>query len=394
MKILFESEIAIVACLKNESPYIEEWLEYHYRIGIDKFYLYDNDSEDRSELKKILEPWIAQKIVEYVEFYGELAQIPAYNDAILKHRFDCRYLAFIDLDEFIVPKHNQAVLDIINSLFQTQIDPQMRIGGIGINWRNFGSNGQDQKIDGGVLERFTKRSPDDFARNKVIKTISNPRRVKEIHRAHDAIYFLNCTCVNENGNKISEFENPENTVAKLQINHYFTKSREEFMAKKSRGRADCQLRYRDQTFDDYQHDEIEDLTALKLFNQFFRFHNINDDQSTIRDLKLMLESDLSIEKLLTCFHRARKLKDESRRDEFIQKSLEKLIQTPPKHISEQYLLFDSMPEIISAKTRFSGEIFRIAVKLLENLEFIMRKNLCWTEMMDLRRKKDMLKSFL
>ena len=166
------------------------------------------------------------------------------------------------------------------------------------------------------------------------------------------------------------------------------------MAKKSRGRADCYLTYQDKTFDFYQHDEIEDLTALKLFNQFFRFHSINDDQSTIRDLKLMLESDLSIEKLLTCFHRSIKLTDKSQREKFENESLEKLIQIPSKHISEQYLLFDSMPEIISAKTRFSGEIFRIAVKLLENLEFIMRKNLCWTEMMDLRRKREFLESFL
>ena len=47
--ILFENPIAIVACVKNESRYIEEWLDYHYRIGVDKFYIYDNDSEDRSK---------------------------------------------------------------------------------------------------------------------------------------------------------------------------------------------------------------------------------------------------------------------------------------------------------------------------------------------------------
>ena len=395
MEILFENKLAIVACLKNESPYIEEWLEYHSRIGIDKFYLYDNDSEDRSELQKILAPWIDQKIVELTEFHGDYAQIPAYNDAVLKHRFDCKYLAFIDLDEFIVPKQNRELIEIIDSLFQTQTDPQIRIGGVGINWRNFGSNGQDRKINGGVLERFTHRAPDNFARNFVIKTISNPRRVKEIYRAHDAKYFMNCICVNENGNQIEEFENRENTVEKLQINHYFTKSREEFMAKKSRGRADCNLRYRDQTFDDYQHDEIEDRVALEIFDRAsFSQQIFRDDESTIRDLKLMLESDLTIEKILTCFHRARNLKDESKCNEFITKSLEKLIQTPSKHISEQYLLFDSMPEIISEKTRFSGGIFRIAVKMLENLESIMRQNLYWGEMIDLRRKREFLESFL
>ena len=62
--------------------YIGEWLEYHYKIGVDKFYIYDNDSEDRSELMKILEPWIQKNIVEYFQFPGALSQIPVYIDAI------------------------------------------------------------------------------------------------------------------------------------------------------------------------------------------------------------------------------------------------------------------------------------------------------------------------
>ena len=53
--LLFENETALVLIVKNESPYISEWLEYHYKIGVDKFYIYDNDSEDRSELMKMLE---------------------------------------------------------------------------------------------------------------------------------------------------------------------------------------------------------------------------------------------------------------------------------------------------------------------------------------------------
>ena len=123
MQILFENEIALVVCVKNESPYIEEWLEYHSRIGVDKFYIYDNDSDDRSELQKILAPWIDQKIVEYVEFPGSIAQIPSYMDALEKHRFDCRYMGFIDADEFIVPKQNRELLDVINEIFNMPPPP-------------------------------------------------------------------------------------------------------------------------------------------------------------------------------------------------------------------------------------------------------------------------------
>ena len=53
-RILFEHELAVVSILHNESRYVGEWLEYHYRLGVDKFYIYDIESEDRAELVQIL----------------------------------------------------------------------------------------------------------------------------------------------------------------------------------------------------------------------------------------------------------------------------------------------------------------------------------------------------
>ena len=123
MKILFENEIALVLIVKNESPYIEEWLEYHYKIGVDKFYIYDNDSDDREELQKILAPWIESKIVEYTEFPGTIVQMTSYVDAVKKHRFDCRYLGIIDADEFIVPKQNLELIDILDATFHMPPPP-------------------------------------------------------------------------------------------------------------------------------------------------------------------------------------------------------------------------------------------------------------------------------
>ena len=393
MEILFENKLAIVACLKNESPYIEEWLEYHSRIGIDKFYLYDNDSEDRSELQKILAPWIDQKIVELTEFHGDYAQIPAYNDAVLKHRFDCKYLAFIDLDEFIVPKQNRELIEIIDSLFQTQTDPQIRIGGVGINWRNFGSNGQEKKLPGGVLERFKKRAPDAFRPNIHVKTITNPRRVNRRVNPHNVIYYIDNICVNENGVEVPLYFNEQNTVKKIQLNHYFTKSREEFMAKVDRGRPETPKKRDPKMFDRYQRDEVEDLTALNLFNQFFRFYKMNDDQSTIRDLKFMLaEENPNIELLLTCFHRAHSLKDQSQREKYESESLEKILKIQDMPIYESQLFLDTLPELLLTSTQYRGKIVNRGIELFKNLaEFYRQKNQ-FVEFVDYLRRRELLES--
>ncbi|MBR1421280.1 MAG: glycosyltransferase family 2 protein [Selenomonadaceae bacterium] len=142
METLFENEIALVVCVKNESPYIGEWLEYHHQIGVDKFYIYDNDSEDRAELQKILAPWIESNIVEYSEIPGSVVQITSYMDALEKHRFDCRYMGFLDADEFIVPKQNRELIDVIDEIFKLPPPPEQKL--------------QDSESTGDVLDQMVR----------------------------------------------------------------------------------------------------------------------------------------------------------------------------------------------------------------------------------------------
>ncbi len=101
-KNLFLYDLAVVAIFKDEAPYLKEWLDYHLLAGVEHFYLYNNDSSD--DCKKILAPYVEKNLVTLTDFPGKMMQYPAYEDAIEKFRFECRYMAFIDLDEFIFPK--------------------------------------------------------------------------------------------------------------------------------------------------------------------------------------------------------------------------------------------------------------------------------------------------
>ncbi|HTH82998.1 MAG TPA: glycosyltransferase family 2 protein, partial [Mucilaginibacter sp.] len=46
--------ICCVAILKNEQRFLDEWLVYHKMIGIDHFFLYDHEREQK--LKDFLTP--------------------------------------------------------------------------------------------------------------------------------------------------------------------------------------------------------------------------------------------------------------------------------------------------------------------------------------------------
>ncbi|MBQ4405038.1 MAG: glycosyltransferase family 92 protein [Selenomonadaceae bacterium] len=101
-KNLFLHNLAVVAILKDEGNYLKEWLDYHLLAGVDHFYLYDNDSSDNQA--EVAKPYIEAGLVDYFSLPGKAMQMVAYNDAVKRFKFHCRYMAFIDLDEFVYPK--------------------------------------------------------------------------------------------------------------------------------------------------------------------------------------------------------------------------------------------------------------------------------------------------
>jgi hypothetical protein len=38
--------LSICAIFKDEAPYLQEWIEFHRLLGVEKFYLYNNNSRD------------------------------------------------------------------------------------------------------------------------------------------------------------------------------------------------------------------------------------------------------------------------------------------------------------------------------------------------------------
>ena len=121
-KNLFLHDLAVVAILKCEAPYLKEWLDYHLLAGVDHFYLYDNDSPDNQ--REVAAPYVKAGLVDYISLPGKAMQLVAYNDAVKRFKFHCRYMAFIDLDEFIFPKSTGGGLLMLSTKFCRAI--QMR----------------------------------------------------------------------------------------------------------------------------------------------------------------------------------------------------------------------------------------------------------------------------
>lgn len=226
--------IAVVAIVKNEAKYIKEWIDYHRLIGVNKFYIYDNNSSDN--LREILSPYISKNIVILHQINGMARQNDAYNDALNRYGKHYKYFIALDIDEFIYLNNSKKnnLFDILQEKINSQGN---EVGGISVNWMLFGSAGKKEN-DGLVTQSFFYRSKDNFKKNKHIKTICNSQKIVGFLNPHYPIYLKEFYSIDTEGNKVEgPFVYPPK-YNDIRINHYFTKSKEEFIKKRKRGMAD------------------------------------------------------------------------------------------------------------------------------------------------------------
>jgi hypothetical protein len=250
-RLKFKHYLSVCAIAKNEGCYFREWIEFHRLVGVEKFYIYDNESSDNT--RKILAPYIKSGVVEYTYWPGKKRQMPAYEDCVKRHKYDTRWLAFIDLDEFIVPVETDTLPEFMKKF--------EKFSGLEINWLTYGDGGHKKKTDGLVIERFKKRSASDYSYNRWVKSILNPRFIARPD-VHSASYAIGCSA-DANGNKMKHegFHHTRLPLCdKIRINHYACKTWEEFSKKRARGDADRKgpSVYVKEYFDQWNRNDLSD----------------------------------------------------------------------------------------------------------------------------------------
>ena len=124
-----------------------------------------------------------------------------------------------------------------------------------------------------MLERFTRRAPDDWtfisdkgveSGNIYIKSVVNPRMVDHPFGPHYAAYFAGKISVNSRGKETYRAGSSPIVTDKIVVNHYYDKSREEFADKIRRGSAFRAENFkRMELFDTCDRNEIFDDGILK-----------------------------------------------------------------------------------------------------------------------------------
>ena len=107
--------ISLIACAKNEKPYLSEWLSYHLNLGFDKIMLFDNGGN--GELK-------SNGKIEVYDAPGDRIQLQSYAFALSQMKYN-DWCFVCDVDEF---------LNIGGLSVQDFLKPYQGIDVVKLNW--------------------------------------------------------------------------------------------------------------------------------------------------------------------------------------------------------------------------------------------------------------------
>ncbi len=265
--------IAVAAIVRNEGRNIAEWIGFHRLAGVRRFFLYDDGCTDDtipaaraacSPDQLTVIPW-AQRLSDDRAGVFINNQVLAYAHFIANHSGRFRWIAMIDVDEFLVPVRDLSLDDALAPLADCPL--------VMLPWVMFGRNGHSRPPDGGVLQNYTARVHPRAAEGESgiynTKCLLDPALVKMVHvhrpRVDSGLYAWN-----DEGRRFvmhSQTGPRQLTASRIQLNHYYTRSDAELQEKIAKGSGFISRQARDTRrlmarVNAIEGDTVEDRTAI------------------------------------------------------------------------------------------------------------------------------------
>lgn len=261
--------VAIVLIVRNEARHIAEWAQFHHAAGMGAFFVYDNGSTDGTiEAIRAALPAEALTVIPWRQprfrtTWGREVhnQVLAYAHALMNFGPAYRWMAFIDVDEFVVPVAAQSIPQALAGLED--------VAHISLPWHMFGRNGHEMPPEGGVVQNYLHRAdPLKLTHGRNFKCLVDPARVTEVG-VHGFGIDGGFEGVNDAGQKAAHKDRDKPgfySRQRLQLNHYYTRSNAELQAKIGRGsnkdvQADKHIRRVMRIVTAIEADTVQDRTA-------------------------------------------------------------------------------------------------------------------------------------
>lgn len=211
--------VAICTRIKDEAPYLLEWLEYYKAAGVDHFFIYESFSTDN--FREVLQPYIVQGIVTLLADWPYVPVTPyAEEDCILRTLNRFEWVGFLDIDEFLVIKDGSSVGEFLSRFPGAPA--------VAFHWLCYGTSGHKQKPQGAVIRAYTFR---DSEPNFHVKVFVRPEEVTYCRNPHSWHYRGMRYAISEAGVPIYGSFSKKSIVQNAWIGHYHSKSANEYIEK-------------------------------------------------------------------------------------------------------------------------------------------------------------------
>lgn len=189
-RVTKEHEMCICTMVRNQGRFLREWVMYHAEIGVQRWFIYDNNSNDDVEdvihflvkanynVSRHVWPWIK-------------TQEAGFAHCALRARDWCEWVGFIDVDEFF---HLPTRL-LLNDVLHNQSNNYMNnVGELRVSCYNFGPSGLKHMPPQGVTVGYTCRLGGWERHKSIVRPEAlNSTLINVVHHFHlrDGFQFVN-----------------------------------------------------------------------------------------------------------------------------------------------------------------------------------------------------------
>ncbi len=240
-------DILGLTTLRNEGPYVLEWVAHHLAAGFSHMLMLSHDCDDGSVA--LLDALAGTGYVTHVPFIPEGSKSVQWQ--ALKRIGDhprtraADWAMFFDCDEFLC---FSGEIETVSGLVRACGTPDA----IAIPWRLFGSGGRIEAGEGLTPERFTRAAPEDlhYPMGHLYKSLIRPGEFQKlgVHRPRNKKGTLPRWAASTGQALSTDFAQNEALISLYgrhrdakrfpdlaRLNHYSLRSAEEFILKSMRG---------------------------------------------------------------------------------------------------------------------------------------------------------------
>ncbi|GAV85513.1 Glyco_transf_92 domain-containing protein/zf-C3HC4_2 domain-containing protein, partial [Cephalotus follicularis] len=173
-------EMCLCTMVRNQAKFLREWVMYHARIGVQRWFIYDNNSEDdiynvikslvhaeRKNISRHVWPWIK-------------TQEGGFAHCELRARELCEWVGFIDVDEFFRLPSELSLHDVLRNASESD-----NVGEIRISCYSFGPSGLKHVPQQGVMVGYTCRTAATERHKSIVRPEAlNSTLINVVHHFH------------------------------------------------------------------------------------------------------------------------------------------------------------------------------------------------------------------